>query len=292
MLNFLKRLFGGGDAPSAPAPVSARPALPPLPAEIGDEFLAWLREQKRPAVALVPNRELPVGAAGTRLFGPAFLKEGEEWPCGSDGKTLDFLAQLDLADCSALEGYPRTGIVQFFIGRDDLFGANLENLDQGNFLVRLIDPGTPGALHASPHKDDFDTSGIDDYSPSYDFEARLRGVALEPQPIIDQMDLSVVDASKRFFALPKEYDLNPLYDAVDAIAMERPPRHHTGGYPAFIQSDIREYGKYLECDHVLLRLTSDDLLMWGDVGECVFMMPGEDLAKGDFSRVVYSWDCS
>lgn len=294
MIGFFKRLFGLSNAsvqPAQSAP-SARPRQEPIPAEVATEFLDWYRAQRRPAVALKPDLNLPIQPKSSRLFGPAFLLEDEDWPRGKNGKTLDFLAQLNLADCDGLEGYPQSGIVQFFIARNDLYGANFEDLLRGDYLVRYLSADADGSLHEAPHKEDYDQSGIDDFSPAYSLESRLRGVSLVPEVIEDMIDLSHFEASKRFFGLPKQYDLNPLYEIVDELQTKRSQGHHTGGYPAFIQTDIREYGQYLEYDHVLLRLTSDDHLMWGDVGECVFMMPSKDLAQGDFSRVVYSWDCS
>lgn len=299
MIRFLKRLFERNEPPQEPTPppppppIAMRPTLPPLPEEIRTEFLDWLLAQKKPAVALTPDPSLPIEPKGSRLFGPAFLPEGEEWPSDKKGRTLDFLAQLNLADCAELEGYPVDGFVQFFIGRDDLYGANFDELQKGDFVVRWLPSSSEGSLHDAPHTDEFDQSGIDDFSPSSDFELRRRGIMLKPSLITDQMNLAVVDASKRFFNLDhKRYDTNPLYDELDEIQLASSSGHHTGGYPAFTQSDIREYGEYQEYDHVLLRLTSDNFMMWGDVGECVFMIPSGDLAKGDFSRVIYSWDCS
>jgi len=300
MIAFIKRLLGldkaVGAAPVSPPITSTKQTLQPLPEEVAKDFLDWFQAQQKPAVALKPDPTLPIEPRGTRLFGPALLVEGEEWPKGRDGETLDFLAQLNLADCAPLDGYPREGLVQFFIGRDDLFGANIGGpggLDTGNFLVRGLPVDVGGAIQTAPHADTFDPSGIDDYSPSSHFDMRKRGITLVPEMITDQMGLDVLEASLRFDALDhKTYDLDPLYDAIDTIIQDAPLEHHTAGYPAFTQSDIREDERYAEYDHVLLRLTSDDYLMWGDVGECVFMIRSADLAKGDFSRVVYSWDCS
>ena len=42
---------------------------------------------------------------------------------------------------------------------------------------------------------------------------------------------------------------------------------------------------------LLLQLDSDDQMMWGDVGVGGFFIAPEDLAKADFSRVMYTWDC-
>ena len=129
------------------------------------------------------------------------------------------------------------------------------------------------------------------YTPAQSDAIRERGVALVSEAFEDQMDLSVKEADGRFSRLASTHDVDRLYEAIDAIDQTRATCHHTGGYPAFTQADIRYDADYEEYDHVLLRLTSDDILMWGDAGECVFMMRSADLARGDFSQVAYSWDC-
>ena len=93
MMDFLKQLFGGA---TSSAPRSATPAeakqRPPIPADVMAEFQSW------------------------------FL---------AHGVPMEFLAQLDLADRASLGIGPSEGVVQFFIGRDDLFGADFDNLLQG-----------------------------------------------------------------------------------------------------------------------------------------------------------------
>lgn len=291
MIDFINRLFGGGGkSPSAPAPQqsSTREQLQPLPQNKVEAFLDWYRAQRKPAVRLTPDPDAPIEPLGTRLLGPAYLPDGEEWPRDDAGEPLLFLAQINFADCAALEGYPREGVIQFFIGVDDLFGADFDNLLGGTRFIRVIAPDAKGALHDRPP-----TTRTDEYlySPSQSDTVRDRGVMLVAESFEDQIDLSNREADQRFFAMSEDHDLDPLYEAIDAIDQTRTLCHHTGGYPAFTQSDIRFDEKYAGFNQVLLRLTSDDILMWGDAGECVFMMRSADLARGDFSQVAYSWDC-
>ncbi|MDY7098523.1 MAG: DUF1963 domain-containing protein [Pseudomonadota bacterium] len=303
MMDFLKRFFGGsasGQQTSSPAPAPSfpapqprkRPTLEPLPQSIADEFLEWFKSQRKPAIALLTTEDQPMEPMGSRLLGPAFLLDGEQWPTGSDGKSLEFLAQINLADCQALEGYPADGIVQFFVGRGDTYGLNFDDLNKGNFIVRLIGPDAKGRLQDAPHAHEEDSGGHDDYSPAWGSKHRLNGIKLVPELVEDMIDLSHHEAADRFYKIPDKYDVDPLYDQIDEMWEQRCNTHHTGGYPAFVQADIREDQRYRDYDHVLLRLTSDDHLMWGDAGECVFMIRSDDLAKGDFSKVIYSWDCS
>ncbi|MFN3863661.1 MAG: DUF1963 domain-containing protein [Erythrobacter sp.] len=68
--------------------------------------------------------------------------------------------------------------------------------------------------------------------------------------------------------------------------------HHAGGYPVFVQCDFRAPGQHDDYDTCLLHLTSDDHVEWSDVGDANIMIRAEDLARGDFSKVILCWDCS
>ncbi|HEY6814824.1 MAG TPA: YwqG family protein [Croceibacterium sp.] len=290
MIDFLKRLFGGAAAPPPP-PRPRASDKPPLPAELLAEFEAWYLTQHKPAVALRPDPAGAIGSTGSRLGGPVWLAAGEAWPVDEKGVPLEFIAQLDLADCSALAGYPRSGLVQFFIGRDDLYGAEFDDLLAGSYLVRYCAADAAGALHAPPPLTEHDGVPCSDYSPFQNDGVRENGLALAAVLVDDPIDLSIKEAELRIDELYKHYDIATLYAFAERPEVERPIRHHTGGYPAFTQSDIRNDAAYADLDQVLLRLTSDDSIMWGDVGEAVFMMRSEDLATGDFSKVAFSWDC-
>ena len=70
--------------------------------------------------------------------------------------------------------------------------------------------------------------------------------------------------------------------------------HNMLGAPYFVQYDLRENPKYY--DTVLLQLHSelgaeDDYMCWGDGGVANFFINSEALARRDFSRVLYCWDC-
>ena len=70
------------------------------------------------------------------------------------------------------------------------------------------------------------------------------------------------------------------------------------GYPFFTQSDPR-YGDLMdEFGTLLLQIDSEgepgtgkDRILWGDVGIGGFFINEENLKRGDFSRVLFNWDC-
>ena len=289
MIGWLKRLLG--KAPAAPA-APARPDKPPLPDEDLTAFTAWFDAQQRPAIALDYAGDAPVEATGSRLGGPAWLAAGEAWPADARGVPLEFLAQLDMADCTALEGYSHRGVVQFFIGRDDLFGMDLDALTKGRRLVRMVEPDASGRLLEPPPLSAEDAPPFSDFTPFHDDAARTNGVALIATPFQDRIDTTIAAAHARVTQFYREYDLDALWDRVEDEARARRVGHHTGGYAAYTQSDIAARPDLAEFDHTLLRIASDERIMWGDMGEAVFLIRSGDLARGDFSQVVWHWDCT
>ena len=92
-----------------------------------------------------------------------------------------------------------------------------------------------------------------------------------------------------------EYAGRPGQDDVENELFEinetREFAHRIGGYPSFTQYDFRKRGENDDLDVVLLGLSSDDAIMWGDVGEAAFYIRHSDLERRDFSRVAFYWDC-
>lgn len=73
-----------------------------------------------------------------------------------------------------------------------------------------------------------------------------------------------------------------------------------GGYALFTQDDPRiKDDEYAACDIMLFQSDSEfgseieyeDQIWWGDAGVANFFISSADLAKRDFSHVLYNWDC-
>ena len=291
MMNFLKKLFGSKPAPASPRPAPPKPSKPPIPQEELDAFKAWFASQTRPAIAFKPAPDRPVAEHGSRLGGPAWLADGEDWPKAANGVPLELVFQLDCADCATLDGYPADTILQFFVGRGDVYGCDFDDLVNGDFLVHARHSSDNGSLHTPPSLEEANGEFGNEYSPFLKMDVRQTGLMLDPQQVDDRMDYSIDGLYDHVLPLQDKFDLAALDAWLDSEDGMRPHRHHTGGYPAFTQADITETSAGKPFDHVLLRVTSDENVMWGDVGECVFLIRSADLRKGDFSRVAYSWDC-
>lgn len=276
--------------PVAALPVKAAPQGPPLSDAEFQTFLDWQEANALPAITLTPTGKAPETPGGSRIGGPVWLPKAEAWPKGKDGEPMSFLAQIDFASLPPLPDYPTSGVLQFFIGRDDLYGADFEAPEKGNFRViwrETLDG--PGALHrAAPAT----SEGADDYSPLYP-ELIRNGVALTGQLMRQNADIGYWKLGEELGPLLDRDYTNRIYSHVDAILNGGGDVHHVGGHPWLTQSDFRNAKYYGDVDRVLLQLWSDNRtgLMWGDMGQGNFMIRRADLLKRDFSRVTYHWDC-
>jgi uncharacterized protein YwqG len=260
------------------------PEGPPLTdAEVAD-FRAWLQSLALPAAELWPAPERPVEAGGSRLGGPVWLPEGEAWPVDGEGTPLEFMLQVDFADLPPLEDFPHAGILQFFVGADDLFGLDYQNAARGDMRVLWHPDGLAGA-HPHPQPSEPGRS-----TPFERDEVRRDGLPLEGRLAEHQpssMDWRIDERLNGWYRRDGYEKIEQVLDEARA-----PVVHHVGGHPEFTQFDIRGPGSGDDYDRTLLRLTSDGNLMWGDAGEAVFLIRRADLLARDFSSVLYSWDCS
>lgn len=244
----------------------------------------WFPAHALPAAELRPDPAAPVRADGCRLGGPVWLAEGQGWPVDPAGVPFDFVAQVDFSHLPALDGFPDTGVLQFFTQREDIMGADFDLPDRS--VIRLIwhPDGLPaGRLVSAPPQDE-PTGPLTD-------QVRETGVTLVATPAMHQPPFNDFRVEGLIDGLGNRPNFKLIDDWLYDPAHEEPMVHHVGGHPAFTQFDFRRPRHLDDYDRTLLRLTSDDHIFWGDVGEAVFLIRAADLAARDFSRVAFSWDC-
>jgi uncharacterized protein YwqG len=258
----------------------------PLSETEADEIIAWYRDQARPALLLRPDAEADASTAPVRLGGKIWFADGEEWPLGPDGGRLEFVAQYDLSRLPALEGFPRQGVARFFIGRNDIWGVNLDIPDQSNICVLWHDGPQSGGRCEVPLP-----WGKDENSPFESVSVRADGLALWTELIDDRPDYYSWQLQEQIDRQAGRLGLDVIEDELMEINETREFAHRIGGHPSFTQYDFRKRGENDDLDIVLLGLSSDKSIMWGDVGEAAFYIRREDLERRNFSRVAFYWDC-
>lgn len=262
------------------------PVGPPLSEAESADLVAAYRALARPALLLRPDPAADAAAAPARLGGSAWLADGEEWPLDTEGGRLEFVAQLDFARLPPLPGFPDSGVMRFFVGRDDLSGANFDEPDRSG--VRVL--WHSGPLQAGRYEPPAPLTG-NDCSPFQDAALRERGLALRAEPADDLPDYYSWQAQALTDGMARRPGIDAVEDEIGELSDARGMAHKIGGHPSFTQYDFREPGKFEDLDVVLLGLTSDNAIMWGDVGEAVFLIRAGDLDRRDFSRVAFYWDC-
>ena len=228
-------------------------------------------------------------------------------PCDSSSnhEQLALLAQINCAELPENNLYPKVGILQFWIGRDDLMGLEddykvvyFENIDNTITREEVLTKYKP-----------LDPNNYDQYTPFDPTNAEFgltfeKGISTITVPDYRFEDI-VINAIHELY--PDE-EVSKLYSDLGADVHEylytsvEGLNHAIGGYPNFTQYDPRGYnseeGEQSPYDIMLLQVESewkkdDDVeIIWGDCGVGNFFISEENLKNCNFEDVLYNWDCS
>lgn len=280
------------------------PKPKPEPSEKAKAIVAEVkRRTAAPCWKLTLHPEGPCGLLDSKVGGLPYWDPALPYPTDSQGNKMTLLAQLNFAQLGTEAPLPAQGLLQFFIGQDDVFGIDFDQPDsQKDFRVVYHPEPDPAltleqiqALELPTHVEaDLCTPVIREaafiaektvgYMGPGDcrFEALFREAvrAVTGEDIGDKNEYQYFDKADRDY----------FYDQLSTAG------HRLLGYPFFTQYDPREpEGPY---DTLLFQLDSDmaedrkDLVLWGDCGVGNFFINREDLLRRDFSRILYNWDCS
>lgn len=280
------------------------PKPKPEPSEKAKAIVAEVkRRTETPCWKLTLQPEGPCGLLDSKVGGLPYWDPALPYPTDSQGNKMTLLAQLNFAQLGTEAPLPAQGLLQFFIGQDDVFGIDFDQPDrQKNFRVVYHPEPDPAltleqiqALELPTHVEaDLCTPVIREAAFTAEktvgymgpgdcrFEALFREAvrAVTGEDIGDKNEYQYFDKADRDY----------FYDQLNNTG------HRLLGYPFFTQYDPREpEGPY---DTLLFQLDSDmaedrkDLVLWGDCGVGNFFINREDLLRRDFSRILYNWDCS
>lgn len=226
----------------------------------------------------------------SKVGGIPYRLLGQAWPSDPKGKPLQFLAQINFTEMPDLEGFPKSGLLQFFIGTDDLSGCRFEVVDnpvQDTYRV-IYHPEI--VLNESLLERERPVFAEKVYGPiDQDEEYHLTGERSEmPIDPRDRLFNSLIDIDFLQDGDSPDEDLTLGEYLEEQYNEITKAGHLIGGYPTFTQEDPRTP----EQPHILLfQLDTDEGVMWGDSGVGNFFIHPDDLARRDFSRVSYNWDC-
>lgn len=208
----------------------------------------------------------------SKLGGCPYLESLEDYPIGAYERPMMFLAQINLDEMPIMEDFPTGGILQFYIEDIDPYGWD------ELCVVKYIENYTKDEsclIKENPFKENYQ-----EYEP---FEKNGKITFVQRQMPISS---SLEEFDAKFIENATEEEREALYDVCYASGSR------VGGYPYFVQSEPAYYNKKTK-DVLLLQLDIDDTcgIMFGDAGNCTFLISKEDLIKRDFSHVDYDWQC-
>ncbi|WP_156286311.1 YwqG family protein [Oceanivirga salmonicida] len=233
----------------------------------------------------------------SKFGGYPYIPFDENVPLDSNGDPLYLIAQINCSDLPENNIYPKKGLLQFFIGTDDLWGLDFDNQisGQGHKVIYYenIDKNVTQEDVMKKYK-------LEEYvEMPLDIETTLAlSFGKEMQAIeyntlgFDEM---FIKKYNKYFPKNKIEDIWDIDDDfMDEISEEFLSfQSRIGGYPSFTQSDMREDDNILDKYNILLLQidSNNDYIMWGDSGIANFFITKEMLDKKDFTKVLYNWDC-
>lgn len=245
------------------------------------EFESTLKE----FVKIELLEDAPEAIWSSKVGGFPYLLADGDYPVDEQNRPLNFVAQIDFSTIPSLAGFPTSGLIQFFVGVDDMYGLDFDA------------PSTPTNFRVVYHPTiikeeaslttDFSSLDAPECSPfnSPKSYALAFSTAQELINFKDyRFDTLIGDKVINQFPADKKWDIIEEY-----VEKNTGAGHKMGGYPHFTQEDARD-SFY---DVLLFQLDSDKNkgIMWGDMGVANFFIDTEDLAALDFSDVLYNWDC-
>ena len=239
------------------------------------------------------------GLFDSKFGGLPYWPPALPYPADSAGEKLILLVQINLEQIEADTPLPKTGLLQFFVGRGDNFGADWGKDAPSGFQVvwhkfvnRTLTQEQIQAM-GIPTQADLDSWPV------------MQECAVTAQRITAWMGPSDGRFDALFAQVWEEVTGQPPAEPDFRDFLEEPDRdyvyeqlwssgHRLLGWPHFEQFDPREEdGPY---GALLFQLDSDwtetdTYVMWADGGVGNFFISPENLKRQDFSDVFYTWDC-
>ena len=239
----------------------------------------------------------------SKVGGQPYWDPAKTYPTDSNGKKMYLLAQINFDQDKAESPLPQSGMLQFFVGDDDLYGLDFDHpTKQKNWRIvyhEKIDTSlTAEAVEAMGIPVSPDNEEV--FSPVFKscvFRLAKKETWLTPDNW-ESFDELTLEVAEDLFGETDAESADEVFGEDQYALLEEEyfysENSHLLGHPYFTQADIREPGwRY---DTLLFQLDSEtaeeeEITMWGDSGVGNFFINAEDLKNLDFSDVVYNWDC-
>ena len=238
----------------------------------------------------------------SKVGGLPYWDPAKTYPTDSNGKKMFLLAQINFDQDKAESPLPQGGMLQFFIGGEEMYGLDLDHpSEQKDWRIvyhEKVDASvTAEAVEAMGiPSNNGDDEGVDNpVFRSCVFRLVKKETWLTPDHW-ERFDELTLEVAKDLFDQTDAESANEVFGEDQYALLEEEYFYSENsqllGHPFFTQEDVREEGsRYNTLLFQLDSETVDDVVMWGDSGVGNFFINAEDLKRLDFSNVLYNWDC-
>ena len=240
----------------------------------------------RPVVRFTLGETAATTPYQSKIGGTPYLPKNAGYPHHTEKKhPLTLAAQINFSEVPHLPGFPEHGILQVFIdGLSYNMGWNFENQSaQAGWRIVYY----PELLPESELQTDFSAYQAAD-SDCLPFSGEFPLIFQTAGEEEEDADFKKLEGHK-IGGCPIFIQGDPFWEYHEDIDFDD---HGTGFDDPAVYSDWQKYILLLQLDSDINendRYTGK--LMWGDSGVANFFITPEDLAKRDFSRTAFMFDC-
>ena len=261
------------------------------------------KNNSRECVNIIIEENNSLNLTDSKFGGLPYISTDADTPKDSNDNQLALLAQINCSDLPENTLYPKDGLLQFWISRNDDFGLD----NKKDYCVKYIENIENNITKESilTKYKLLDEENNEEYSP---FNKKNTSFALKFEKgisTITSTDFLFEDiALKTIHELFPDENIEDLYDDLERDVFDTLFKafsgvdHAIGAYPTFTQWDPRNPEEKDAYGITLLQVEShwdndsnSSGIMWGDSGVANFFINKEKLEHLNFEEVLFNWDC-
>ena len=261
------------------------------------------KNNSRECVNIIIEENNSLNLTDSKFGGLPYISTDADTPKDSNDNQLALLAQINCSDLPENTLYPKDGLLQFWISRNDDFGLD----NKKDYCVKYIENIENNITKESilTKYKLLDEENSEEYSP---FNKKNTSFALKFEKgisTITSTDFLFEDiALKTIHELFPDENIEDLYDDLERDVFNtlfkafKGVDHAIGAYPTFTQWDPRNPEEKDAYGITLLQVEShwdndsnSSGIMWGDSGVANFFINKEKLEHLNFEEVLFNWDC-
>ena len=261
------------------------------------------KNNSRECINIIIEENNSLNLTDSKFGGLPYISTDSDTPKDSNGNQLALLAQINCSELPENTLYPKEGLLQFWISRNDDFGLDNKKDYCVKYIKDIEDNITKESI-LNKYKL-LNEENSDEYSP---FNKKNTSFALKFEKgisTITSTDFLFEDiALKTIHELFPDENIKDLYDDLERDVFDTLFRafngvnHAIGAYPTFTQWDPRNPEDKDAYGVTLLQVEShwnndpnNNEIMWGDSGVANFFINKEKLEHLNFEDVLFNWDC-